>query len=144
MASISFQLCLHHFYFWCIVAFFHHSQAIRNIQYSFFKKSYLAAVSDDGGLYLWDTNSTKLLVSFSNAHKAPATDLSFSPLNNLLLASCGLDKKILCYDVMGKKWDVPPFFMHCFVYYASLLRSLLSVARENLSFKCNSTGYEIG
>lgn len=76
-------------------------QAIRDIQYSYFKKSYLAAVSDDGGLYLWDTNSTKLLASFSSAHKAPATALAFSPLNNLLLASCGLDKKIICYDVMG-------------------------------------------
>ncbi|PIK33196.1 hypothetical protein BSL78_29991 [Apostichopus japonicus] len=76
-------------------------QAIRDIQYSYFKKSYLAAVSDDGGLYLWDTNSTKLLASFSGAHKAPATALAFSPLNNLLLASCGLDKKIICYDVMG-------------------------------------------
>lgn len=78
-------------------------QPIRNIQYSFFKKAYLAAVSDDGSLYLWDTNTNKLLTTFNNAHKAPATALAFSPLNNLLLASCGLDKRILCYDIMSKK-----------------------------------------
>lgn len=79
------------------------SQPIRNIQYSFFKKAYLAAVSDDGSLYLWDTNTNKLLTTFDDAHKAPATALAFSPLNNLLLASCGLDKRILCYDIMSKK-----------------------------------------
>ena len=35
---------------------------------------------------------------------APATGLAFSPLNEMLLLSCGLDKRIVCYDVQGKKY----------------------------------------
>ncbi|PIK60084.1 hypothetical protein BSL78_02989 [Apostichopus japonicus] len=53
-------------------------QAIRDIQYSYFKKSYLAAVSDDGGLYLWDTNPPSCWRLFG-AHKAPATVLLSRP-----------------------------------------------------------------
>ncbi|XP_030828961.1 protein NEDD1-like [Strongylocentrotus purpuratus] len=77
-------------------------QTIRDVGYSFFKKSLLAAASDDGSLTLWDTNTSKLVTSFSDAHNAPTTALSFSPLNNLLLASSGLDKRVVCYDVNGR------------------------------------------
>lgn len=78
-------------------------QTIRDVGYSFFKKSLLAAASDDGSLTLWDTNTSKLVTSFSDAHNAPTTALSFSPLNNLLLASSGLDKRVVCYDVNGRR-----------------------------------------
>ena len=78
-------------------------QTIRDVGYSFFKKSLLAAASDDGSLTLWDTNTNKLVTSFGDAHNAPTTALSFSPLNNLLLASSGLDKRVVCYDVNGKR-----------------------------------------
>ncbi|XP_054750791.2 protein NEDD1-like isoform X1 [Lytechinus pictus] len=77
-------------------------QTIRDVGYSYFKKSLLAAASDDGSLTLWDTNTSKLVTSFSDAHNAPTTALSFSPLNNLLLASSGLDKRVVCYDVNGR------------------------------------------
>ncbi|XP_041457749.1 protein NEDD1-like [Lytechinus variegatus] len=77
-------------------------QTVRDVGYSYFKKSLLAAASDDGSLTLWDTNTSKLVTSFSDAHNAPATALSFSPLNNLLLASSGLDKRVVCYDVNGR------------------------------------------
>ena len=78
------------------------SQAVRALQYSHFKKSLLASVSDDGSVNLWDTNTKRLLHSFDGAHKAPATGLAFSPINQLLLMSIGLDKNIICYDVQGK------------------------------------------
>ena len=79
------------------------SQAVRDVQFSYFKKSLLGAVSDDGALNLWDCNTRKIIASFSSDHKAPATGLSFSPVNDMLLASVGLDKKIVFYDVQGKK-----------------------------------------
>ncbi|XP_072181527.1 protein NEDD1-like [Diadema setosum] len=78
-------------------------QTIRDIGYSHFKKSLLAAASDDGSLSLWDTNTNKMVSAFSDAHSAPAMSLCFSPVNNLLLASAGLDKKVVCYDVNGRK-----------------------------------------
>ena len=36
-------------------------------------------------------------------HKAPATDLAFSPVNDVLVLSSGLDKRCVCYDTMTKK-----------------------------------------
>lgn len=78
-------------------------QAVRDIQFSHFKKSLLGAVSDDSALNLWDSNTRKLFTSFATDHKAPATGLSFSPMNDMLLCSVGLDKRIVFYDVQGKK-----------------------------------------
>ena len=77
-------------------------QAIRELQYSHFKKSLLASVSDDGAVNLWDTNTRRHLHSFGTMHQAPATGVAFSPLNEMLLMTVGLDKKIICYDVQGK------------------------------------------
>ncbi|XP_064633227.1 protein NEDD1-like isoform X2 [Lineus longissimus] len=77
-------------------------QAIRQLQYSNFKKSLLGAVSDDGAVSLWDTNTRRLLHSFTDMHCSSATGLAFSPLNEILLMSVGLDKRIVCYDVVGK------------------------------------------
>ncbi len=82
--------------------FFPLLQTIRGVEYSHFKKSLLASVSDDGSVALWDTNARKVLHSFKDAHKASATSLSFSPVNDMLLTSVGLDKRIVCYDVVGK------------------------------------------
>ncbi|XP_077988470.1 protein NEDD1-like [Glandiceps talaboti] len=77
-------------------------QAIRGLQYSHFKKSLLGSVSDDGALNLWDASTRKLLKSFTDTHRSPATALCFSPVNDMLLASVGLDKRIVCYDAQGK------------------------------------------
>lgn len=79
------------------------TQAVRDIQFSHFKKSLLGAVSDDSALNLWDSNTRKLFTSFASDHKAPATGLSFSPMNDMLLCSVGLDKRIVFYDVQGRK-----------------------------------------
>ena len=77
-------------------------QAVRQLKYSLFKKSLLASVSDDGAVNLWDTNAKRLIHSFDGQHKAPATALAFSPLNDMLLMSVGLDKRLVCYDVRNK------------------------------------------
>ena len=78
----------------------------------------MASVSEDGGLNLWDSNKMQLLKAFKNEHKAPATGLSFSPVNDMLLNSVGLDKRIVFYDVNSKRYvteDFPagePAFFH--------------------------------
>ncbi|KAL3852617.1 hypothetical protein ACJMK2_016236 [Sinanodonta woodiana] len=78
-------------------------QAIRQLQYCKQKKSLLGAVSDDGSLNLWDSNTRQLIHGFSDSHRAPATGLVFSPINDILLMSIGLDKRIVCYDLQAKK-----------------------------------------
>lgn len=64
----------------------------------------IASVSDDASLVLWDTNARRSVHQFTRSHKAPATDLSYSPSNDKLLTSCGLDKRIVLYDVLSKRY----------------------------------------
>ncbi|EDV19299.1 Protein NEDD1 [Trichoplax sp. H2] len=78
-------------------------QAIRALQYSHFRTSLLGVASDSGEINLWDINSMKLWWSSTDAHFAPATDLSFSTVNDMLLATVGLDKRIVLSDVKSKK-----------------------------------------
>ncbi|XP_047122734.1 protein NEDD1 isoform X1 [Hydra vulgaris] len=78
------------------------NQAIRSLNYSHFVRSLLASINDSGAVSLWDTKEKKLIKTFTE-HKGPGTKVSFSPLNDMLLCSCGLDKRIIFYDVTGKK-----------------------------------------
>lgn len=57
-------------------------------------KSYiLAAGFESGCISIYDTNIQTLKHKF-NAHSNLCTSIAFSPLNHLLLSSCGLDGKI--------------------------------------------------
>ncbi|KAG8439496.1 hypothetical protein GDO86_005632 [Hymenochirus boettgeri] len=78
------------------------SQPIRHLKYSFVKKSLLGTVSDSGSVTLWDANSQNPYHVFESAHKAPSSGICFSPVNDLLLVTIGLDKRIICYDVSSK------------------------------------------
>lgn len=78
-------------------------QAIQGLQYSYHHHSMIASVSDDASLVLWDTGARRSIHQFTRSHKAPATDLMFSPANDKLLLSCGLDKNIVLYDVLNKR-----------------------------------------
>ena len=77
-------------------------QALRKLQYSHYKKSLLGACYDSGAVFLWDASRRQMSNSFTAFHVAPASDIAFSPLNDMLLTSVGLDKRIVCYDVNGK------------------------------------------
>ncbi|NXP73455.1 NEDD1 protein, partial [Ramphastos sulfuratus] len=79
------------------------SQPIRHLKYSSFKKSLLGSVSDSGSVTLWDVNSQNPYHNFENTHKAPASEICFSPVNKLLLVTVGLDKRIILYDTSSKK-----------------------------------------
>ncbi|XP_062617697.1 protein NEDD1-like [Saccostrea cucullata] len=78
-------------------------QAIRQLQFNAVKKSLLGSVSEDGAVNLWDINTRRLLHTYSTAHIASATGLKFSPLNDILLLSVGLDKRMICFDIQSKK-----------------------------------------
>lgn len=78
-------------------------QPIRHLKYSTFKKSLLGSVSDSGNVTLWDVNSQNPYHNFENTHKAPASEICFSPVNKLLLVTVGLDKRIILYDTSSKK-----------------------------------------
>uniref|UniRef100_W5NE36 NEDD1 gamma-tubulin ring complex targeting factor n=1 Tax=Lepisosteus oculatus TaxID=7918 RepID=W5NE36_LEPOC len=78
------------------------NQPIHDLKYSYFKKSLLGSVSDSGSVVLWDANTQKDQHTFEGAHKAPASGLAFSPANELLFVTVGLDKKIICYDTSSK------------------------------------------
>lgn len=78
-------------------------QPVRHIKYSLFRKSLLGSVSDNGVVTLWDVNSQSAYHSFDSTHKAPASGLCFSPVNELLFVTVGLDKRIILYDTSSKK-----------------------------------------
>ncbi|KAM9313210.1 protein NEDD1 [Gastrophryne carolinensis] len=78
------------------------SQPIRHLKYSYVKKFLLGAVSDSGSVTLWDAHSQNPVHMFESAHKAPASGICFSPVNDLLLVTVGLDKRIIFYDVSRK------------------------------------------
>ncbi|XP_055789783.1 protein NEDD1-like isoform X3 [Salvelinus fontinalis] len=78
------------------------NQPIHDLKYSVVKRSLLGSVSDSGSVVLWDANTQKELHEFDGAHKAPASGLAFSPANDLLFVTVGLDKKIICYDTSSK------------------------------------------
>ncbi|XP_016014886.2 protein NEDD1 isoform X2 [Rousettus aegyptiacus] len=79
------------------------NQPVRHLKYSLFKKSLLGSVSDNGIVTLWDVNSQSPYHNFDNTHKAPASGICFSPVNELLFVTIGLDKRIILYDTSSKK-----------------------------------------
>ncbi|XP_026869707.2 protein NEDD1 isoform X2 [Electrophorus electricus] len=78
------------------------NEPVHDLKYSLIKRSLLGSVSDSGSVVLWDTNTQKEQHTFEGAHKAPASGLAFSPANDLLFITVGLDKKIVCYDTSSK------------------------------------------
>ena len=55
-----------------------------------------------GVIAFWDCNTNKNLFSLS-PHLSPATGIAFSPINDTLALSVGLDKKLVCCDTKTKK-----------------------------------------
>lgn len=78
------------------------TETINCLQYSHFTHNLLASAGGSGAVTLWDTTEKKLLRTFGE-HNSSSTSLSFSPLNDMLLSSTGLDKRIIFYDVCFKK-----------------------------------------
>lgn len=65
----------------------------------------MAAGGDDGSLRLWDTGvSTTAIQTYEKAHHSEIKGIAFSPSNQHLLISAGMDKRIVLYDVSKKEY----------------------------------------
>lgn len=79
------------------------SAGIKVIQFSPFKKQVLGVGSENGSVYIWDTNSRSVISSFLSSHNSPVTGLAFSAVNDMLMCTSGLDQRINFYDTQDKK-----------------------------------------
>jgi protein NEDD1 len=71
-------------------------------RFSPFQRRVVVTCDDGGAVGAWDVSRGDRVASLT-PHKSPATGLSFSPLNELLLVTCGLDKRILFHDLKSHK-----------------------------------------
>jgi protein NEDD1 len=68
------------------------------LDYSRISRHLLVTAGDDGTVHLWDTTGRNPKVSWLKQHSAPTAGVSFSPSNDKIIASVGLDKKLYTYD----------------------------------------------
>ncbi|XVE69269.1 hypothetical protein DITRI_Ditri09bG0138600 [Diplodiscus trichospermus] len=73
-------------------------QVLRVLDYSRISRHVLVTAGDDGSVHLWDTTGRSPKVSWLKQHSAPTAGISFSPSNDKIIASVGLDKKLYTYD----------------------------------------------
>ncbi|XP_027331322.1 protein NEDD1 isoform X2 [Abrus precatorius] len=73
-------------------------QMLRVLDYSRVSRHLLVTAGDDGTVHLWDTTGRSPKVSWMKQHSAPTAGISFSPSNDKIIASVGLDKKLYTYD----------------------------------------------
>jgi WD40 repeat protein len=72
------------------------------IQFSQNTKSRYAAAYQDGCVAVWDTTKRDPLCVFKQ-HASSCMCVAFSSLNNILMATGGLDSSIALYDIAAKK-----------------------------------------
>jgi len=75
---------------------------LTSVRYSTVKQALLGSSCQSGVIAFWDCNTSKALFSLA-PHCAPATALIFSPINENLALSVGLDKKLVCCDIKAGK-----------------------------------------
>ncbi|GFZ15040.1 transducin/WD40 repeat-like superfamily protein [Actinidia rufa] len=73
-------------------------QVLRALDYSRISRHLLVTAGDDGSVHLWDTTGRNPKVSWLKQHSAPTAGVSFSPSNDKVIASVGLDKKLYTFD----------------------------------------------
>ncbi|MED6169448.1 hypothetical protein PIB30_021439 [Stylosanthes scabra] len=78
-------------------------QMLRVLDYSRVSRHLLVTAGDDGTVHLWDTTGRSPKVSWMRQHSAPTAGISFSPSNDKIFASVGLDKKLYTYDSSSRK-----------------------------------------
>ncbi|CAH2073930.1 unnamed protein product [Thlaspi arvense] len=73
-------------------------QVLRVLEYSRSSRHLLLTAGDDGTVHLWDTTGRNPKISWLKQHSAPAAGVCFSPSNEKIIASVGMDKKLYTYD----------------------------------------------
>ncbi|KAI5390730.1 hypothetical protein KIW84_075862 [Lathyrus oleraceus] len=58
----------------------------------------LVAAGNDATVHLWDTTGRNPKLSWMKQHSTPTAGISFSPSNDKIIDSVGLDKKLYTYD----------------------------------------------
>jgi len=93
---------------------------------------------DDGSVTLWDTLQGKSYHNFTQIHNAAAMDLVFSPFNDLVLASVGLDKHLMVFDVKRHKYVHIYNFCGCFFFKPCFYETVLALSLkvECIAFQC--------
>ncbi|CAB4070296.1 NEDD1 [Lepeophtheirus salmonis] len=75
---------------------------VNDVKYNNVRHALLGLASDSGAVSFWDVHARKKLSTFKK-HASPASGITFSPVNEMLVLSAGLDKKCICYDTKEKK-----------------------------------------
>ncbi|CAH9097588.1 unnamed protein product [Cuscuta europaea] len=78
-------------------------QVLRVLDYSRISRHLLVTAGDDGSIHLWDTTGRSPKVSWLKQHSAPTTGVSFSPSNDKIITSVGLDKKLYTFDLGSRR-----------------------------------------
>lgn len=78
------------------------SSSVSSISFHRTKRNLLGAGSDEGVVAIWDINTNSPLLDMQ-AHHAPTTTLTFSPLRADMLVTGGLDRRFTFYDILAKK-----------------------------------------
>jgi WD40 repeat protein len=76
---------------------------VTSVQFSTHNKNRFASAYEDGCVAIWDTTKKEPVCTLKE-HEGPCTCVIFSPLNNILMATGGLDSSIGLYDTSAKKW----------------------------------------
>lgn len=86
----------------------------------------LGSTYSDGSVRVWDLSTGQLKAEFVRQHEAPATSLTLSPVSKVLLATGGLDGRVIFYDTLQRKYGTSSFL----VVNTSLLMCVLCVNRK--------------
>lgn len=73
-------------------------QVLRMLDYSRISRHLLVTAGDDGSVHLWDTTGRSPKASWSKQHSAPTAGVNFSPSNDKIITSVGLDKRLYTFD----------------------------------------------
>ena len=77
---------------------------VRHVKFSMLHKGLLVSGADSGCVTLWDVFKSTKIHDFQKAHSMPVSGLAFSPINDSLLLSAGLDKQFCCLDVKKNQY----------------------------------------
>ncbi|CAI9759730.1 unnamed protein product [Fraxinus pennsylvanica] len=78
-------------------------QVLGALDYSGMSRHLLVTAGDDGSIHLWDTTGRNPKVSWLRQHSAPTSGVCFSPSNDKIIASVGLDMKLYTFDSGSRK-----------------------------------------